>query len=82
MRRYLGYAIKDRDINDYHHAQDAFCLGVAGQFAQNRVFFERGQITNSLGDSYNIFYEKYAKNMKEKTKEATLFPSLVFSFIF
>ena len=78
MRKYLGYAIKDRDINDYHHAQDAFCLGVAGQFAQNRVFFERGQITNSLGDSYNIFYEKYAKNMKEKTKEGNKVASLGF----
>lgn len=78
MRRYLGYAIKDRDINDYHHAQDAFCLGVAGQFAQNRVFFERGQITNSLGDSYNIFYEKYAQNMKEKTKEGNKVASLGF----
>ena len=48
-----GY--KNRDINDYHHAQYALCLGVAGQFAVNRGFFDNGAVSDGAANAYNIF---------------------------
>lgn len=50
MRRYLGFAHKNRDINDYHHAQDALCITAAGYFMTNRGIFAGGERTT---DSFN-----------------------------
>ena len=68
MRRYLGFSHKNRDINDYHHAQDALCLGIAGQFAVNRGFFDNGMVSDGAKNSYNRYLQDYLKGYREQLK--------------
>ena len=68
MRQYLGFEHKNRDINDYHHAQDALCLGVAGQFAVNRGFFDNGAVSDGAANAYNIYLQDYLRGYREKLK--------------
>lgn len=68
MRRYLGFSHKNRDINDYHHAQDALCLGIAGQFAVNRGFFDNGVVSDGAKNSYNRYLQDYLKGYREQLK--------------
>lgn len=65
MRRYLGFGYKNRDINDYHHAQDALCIGIVGQFAVNRGFFAQGEVSDGAFNSYNLYLQKYLKEKRE-----------------
>ena len=68
MRRYLGFDHKNRDINDYHHAQDALCLGIAGQFAVNRGFFDNGMVSDGAENSYNRYLQDYLRGYRERLK--------------
>lgn len=70
MRRYLGFERKNRDINDYHHAQDALCIAAVGEFSRNRGFFEKGIITDkSLStamNSYNQYLTDYLRSIRHE----------------
>ncbi|HCN6566313.1 TPA: hypothetical protein N6041_004790, partial [Escherichia coli] len=66
MHRYLGFSHKNRDINDYHHAQDALCVGIAGQFAANRGFFADGEVSDGAQNSYNQYLRDYLRGYREK----------------
>lgn len=83
MRRYLGYAEKDRDINDYHHAQDALCIALAAQFAQNRGFFDSER--NSDGNLFNLWLERqkdqYRKQLGKDDGHKAVKPSSAYGFI-
>ncbi len=66
MRRYLGYSHKNRDINDYHHAQDALCIAAAGQFIVNRKFMSQGNVSDGASNSYNIFLNDYLRAKRQE----------------
>ncbi|TCD54450.1 type II CRISPR RNA-guided endonuclease Cas9 [Alloscardovia theropitheci] len=69
MRKYLGYEHKNRDINDYHHAQDALCIAAAGQFMVNSGIFNRIQGTVNNGKYYNAFFEQYFADIRARETE-------------
>lgn len=81
MRQYLGFEHKNRDINDYHHAQDALCLGVAGQFAVNRGFFDNGAVSDGAANAYNIYLQDYLRGYREKLKAGDRKHGKAFGFI-
>ncbi|WP_163226805.1 type II CRISPR RNA-guided endonuclease Cas9 [Bifidobacterium choloepi] len=69
MRQYLGF-VKDRDINDYHHAQDALCITAAGYFMSNRGFFDNQQATDTganplFTNSFSIYLNNYLQDYRE-----------------
>lgn len=70
MRRYLGFSFKDRDINDYHHAQDALCIASAGIFSERRGFFSSGKVTESsltnAVNAYNIYQNEYLHQYRQE----------------
>lgn len=66
MRRYLDFEIKDRDINDCHHAHDAFCLIIAGLYLANKgilVDKEKKGIINKDAVPFNEIYKKMFKKL-------------------
>ncbi|WP_394953614.1 type II CRISPR RNA-guided endonuclease Cas9 [Scardovia wiggsiae] len=69
MRRYLGYSNKSREINDYHHAQDALCIAAAGQFMINRQFFSGGKVMDRTVNAYNIYLQEYLREARRKAAE-------------
>ena len=69
MRRYLGYSNKSREINDYHHAQDALCIAAAGQFMINRQFFSGGEVMDRTVNAYNIYLQEYLRKARHKAVE-------------
>lgn len=81
MRQYLGFSHKNRDINDYHHAQDALCLGVAGQFAVNRGFFANGLVSDGAVNSYNLYLQDYLRGYREKVNAGERRRNKAFGFI-
>ena len=81
MRQYLGFSHKNRDINDYHHAQDALCLGVAGQFAVNRGFFANGLVSDGAVNSYNLYLQDYLRGYRKKVSAGERRRNKAFGFI-
>ena len=81
MRQYLGFSHKNRDINDYHHAQDALCLGIAGQFAVNRGFFANGMVSDGAVNSYNLYLQDYLRGYREKMSAGERRRNKAFGFI-
>lgn len=81
MRRYLGFEHKNRDVNDYHHAQDALCLGVAGQFAINRGFFDNGMVSDGAANSYNQYLQDYLRGYREQLKAGDRRRGKAFGFV-
>lgn len=81
MRRYLGFSHKNRDINDYHHAQDALCLGIAGQFAVNRGFFDNGMVSDGAKNSYNRYLQDYLQGYREQLKADDRKQGKAFGFV-
>ena len=81
MRHYLGFDHKNRDINDYHHAQDALCLGIAGQFAVNRGFFDNGMVSDGAKNSYNRYLQDYLKGYREQLKAGDRKRGKAFGFV-
>ena len=81
MRHYLGFGHKNRDINDYHHAQDALCLGIAGQFAVNRGFFDNGMVSDGAKNSYNRYLQDYLKGYRDQLKAGDRKHGRAFGFV-
>lgn len=81
MHRYLGFSHKNRDINDYHHAQDALCVGIAGQFAANRGFFADGEVSDGAQNSYNQYLRDYLRGYREKLSAEDRKQGRAFGFI-
>lgn len=81
MRRYLGFSHKNRDVNDYHHAQDALCVGIAGQFAANRGFFADGEVSDGAQNSYNQYLRDYLRGYREKLSAEDRKQGRAFGFI-
>ena len=81
MRQYLGFEHKNRDINDYHHAQDALCLGIAGQFAINGGFFSNGMVSDGAKNSYNRYLQDYLRGYREKLKAKDRKRGRAFGFV-
>ena len=81
MRQYLGFGHKNRDINDYHHAQDALCLGIAGQFAVNRGFFDNGAVSDGAANAYNIYLQDYLRGYRKRLKAGDRKHGKAFGFI-
>jgi CRISPR-associated endonuclease Csn1 len=79
MRQFLGFAHKNRDINDYHHAQDALAMASAAQFAYNRGFFRGGDVhvrrilkndpDTAAVNAFNRYLQDYLKRMKTEASE-------------
>ena len=44
------------------------CLGVAGQFAVNRGFFDNGAVSDGAANAYNIYLQDYLRGYREKLK--------------
>lgn len=81
MRRYLGFAQKNRDINDYHHAQDALCIGAVGQFVVNKGFFEDGIVSGDALNSYNRYLQDYLRSYRERLAQEGMKRGNPFGFI-
>lgn len=65
MRQYLGIEHKNRDINDYHHAQDALCVAVVGKYIERKGFFKAGKLSDAAGNVYN----RYTNNLIQSARE-------------
>ncbi|MFC0265043.1 type II CRISPR RNA-guided endonuclease Cas9 [Alloscardovia macacae] len=81
MRSYLGYAQKSREINDYHHAQDALCIASAGQFMVNRQFMEKGSVSDGVGHSYNVYLNDYISQKRTEAEEKGMRYVRAFGFV-
>ncbi|MDO4913929.1 MAG: type II CRISPR RNA-guided endonuclease Cas9, partial [Bifidobacteriaceae bacterium] len=65
MRTYLGYSHKNREINDYHHAQDALCVASAGFFASQRGYFLSADVDNATRMNHYRNLGKLAEQYRE-----------------
>lgn len=66
MRRFLGIDHKNRDINDYHHAQDALCITAVGIFIDRRGFFDNGEVSDGAKNSYNLYQADYLRKLRNE----------------
>ncbi|BDR56162.1 type II CRISPR RNA-guided endonuclease Cas9 [Xylocopilactobacillus apis] len=65
MRRYT-HKLKNRDINDYHHAHDALMIATVGKYIQRRGFDANGDFTY---DAFNRYTKKWLKEKREEGKD-------------
>lgn len=81
MRKYLGFPYKNRDINDYHHAQDALCISAAGQFMLNRHFVSGGEVTDGASNAYNMYLAEYLQEFRDAKARGERKRSTAFGFV-
>lgn len=63
MRSYLGYELKNRNINDYHHAHDAYCLGLTGTYAvKSNKLDSSGNLNHKTIQDFEKNYSYYLKD--------------------
>ncbi|MGL5869587.1 type II CRISPR RNA-guided endonuclease Cas9 [Clostridium chrysemydis] len=67
--------MKSREINDFHHAKDAYAVGVLGEYIQNRF---RSMIPEFIYEEYK--YDKKYREKKEKNKYGYIISSMLYDY--
>lgn len=64
MRKKLNI-IKNRDINDYHHAFDALLMTTVGVYMDRRGIMQAGKVSDNAGNEFNLYAKQYLTHLRQ-----------------
>lgn len=68
MRKKLNI-VKNRDVNDYHHAFDALLMATVGIYMERRGIMQAGKVADNAGNEFNIYAKQYLKRLRQEAAE-------------
>lgn len=68
MRKRLGI-MKNRDVNDYHHAFDSLLMMTVGLFMQRRGIMQAGKVSDNAGNEFNLYAKQYLARLRQQAAD-------------